>query len=602
MDKKDKLNRLVSLAGEGRQPSGLVASSAERVPKIFLLFIIISILGFGLINRDPWRGPDLFGSAIINLCVDAFSKHNHMACIVPNINGVIVNGEFPLFFLIASSVIYWLDCFYQLLFQNNMPVTYFDDLSRILQNLFVVSGLFFLFRGTKKLALRRESKPMDPLGIGPDAQIFSSNLAACSVLLALSCLGMVSRWHEVGSDGLSFFLQTVCFFALCQSPEKPNESAVVFSLGLFGLMAGTSLHISMSYFITCIFIFFHIYPWTLVRKTFLLQVIGYLILLSLTTYLLAFSKHEQILIEWISGQLQIFEFRPLFILKTWLWTWWPVWPVCLMIFINVAKFKNFNQPHLKFLLTLFIVQSLFPLFGLLFERGTVFVPLIPLAVIGAFGLLFLPKTLANLIDWFALTIFTFLITIIWLYWIGLHTGIPANIYQNILKAAPGVVTDLNTNQFLVGVIVTCCWVYLILWRLKFVEPNIWRPVVLSAGGLAASWALLISLWGSALNINRGYHDIKLFIGNSKPSIGISSTLCIFKDDLKLSAIIASYTNLTPLGISELSYASRTCQYFLTRGKQHQNAVSDVKNWKAIDTIFRKPDTRRREPYTIFMKN
>ena len=273
-----------------------------------------------------------------------------------------------------------------------------------------------------------------------------------------------------------------------------------------------------------------------------------------------------------------------------------------MIFINVVKFKNFNQPHLKFLLTLFIVQSLFPLFGLLFERGTIFVPLIPLAVMGAFGLLFLPKTLANLIDWFALTIFTFLITIIWLYWIGLHTGIPANIYQNILKAAPGVVTDLNTNQFLVGVIVTCCWVYLILWRLKFVEPNIWRPVVLSAGGLAASWALLISLWGSALNINRGYHDIKLFIGNSKPSIGISSTLCIFKNDLKLSAIIASYTNLTPLGISELSYASRTCQYFLTRGKQHQNAVSDDKKWKAMDTIFRKPDTRRSEPYAIFMKN
>tara|TARA_B100000902_G_C26997001_1_gene757938 strand:+ start:536 stop:775 length:240 start_codon:yes stop_codon:yes gene_type:complete len=77
LDKKDKLNRLVSLAGEGRQPSGLVASSAERVPKIFLLFIIISILGFGLINRDPWRGPDLFGSAIINLCIDAFSKGNH---------------------------------------------------------------------------------------------------------------------------------------------------------------------------------------------------------------------------------------------------------------------------------------------------------------------------------------------------------------------------------------------------------------------------------------------------------------------------------------------------------------------------------------------
>ena len=40
----------------------------------------------------------------------------------------------------------------------------------------------FLWLGTKILGLRRESRPSDPLGIGPDASTFGNNLGTCAVL------------------------------------------------------------------------------------------------------------------------------------------------------------------------------------------------------------------------------------------------------------------------------------------------------------------------------------------------------------------------------------------------------------------------------------
>ena len=135
-----------------------------------------------------------------------------------------------------------------------------------LQVLCVLVALIFLWLGTKILGLRRESRPSDPLGIGPDASTFGNNLGTCAVLLTLSCLGLVSQWHEVGSEGFSFLFQAVCFFAMCQSPEKPKESAVIFSVGLVGLFFGTSLHVALSILLAAIFIFSFVYPWTLVKK------------------------------------------------------------------------------------------------------------------------------------------------------------------------------------------------------------------------------------------------------------------------------------------------------------------------------------------------
>ena len=93
----------------------------------------------------------------------------------------------------------------------------------------------------------------------------------------------------------------------------------------------------------------------------------------------------------------------------------------------------------------------------------------------AFGLLFLPKIVADLLDWFALSLFTFLGFVVWFYWIALHSGLPVEVFANITRAAPGISKVVNTNDLILGVIISLFWIYLILWRLnllpKYLETS-----------------------------------------------------------------------------------------------------------------------------------
>ena len=595
VERNKKIEKLLSFPGGAQQPPGLVASAAKMVPFTFLLIIIVGILAFGIVDRGPWTGPDTTGTALIKFCLSTFKQNSPLACFFPNIYGVKLEHEAPLFFFISAHIISAAERTYSLILGDSLPLEYVDDFGRILQVLCVLVALIFLWRGTKILGLRRESRPYDPLGIGPDASTFGNNLGTCAVLLTLSCLGLVSQWHEVGSEGFSFLFQAVCFFAICQSPEKPRESALIFSVGLVALFFGTSVHVSLSILLAALFIFSFIYPWTLVKKSFLRSTFYFLISTTLFVVLIYQSDESQNFYIWINGQLDLFELRPFYVVKNWLWTWWPLWPICLVMLYNLVKFEKFNQPHLKFLGILLITQSFFPLTGLLTNDGQKFVPIVPLAVMASFGLLFLPKIVADLLDWFALSLFTFLGFVVWFYWIALHSGLPVEVFANIKRAAPGVSKVVNTNDLILGVIISLFWIYLILWRLKFINPNIWRPVVLSAGGLGLTWALLITLWGPALNINRGYQNIQALL-ESFPK----ETICIHRDDKKLIAIVAAHSENKIVPFNK-NLNKKLCRYLLVRGKPTY-ALVEKQTWIKLSDTYRKSDSKKREPFTMYFRN
>ena len=595
VERNKKIEKLLSFPGGAQQPPGLVASAAKMVPFTFLSIIIVGILAFGIVDRGPWTGPDTTGTALIKFCLSAFKQNSPLACFFPNLYGIKLEHEAPLFFFIAAYIISAAEQAYLFIFGDSLPLEYVDDFGRILQVLCILVALIFLWLGTKILGLRRESRPSDPLGIGPDASTFGNNLGTCAVLLTLSCLGLVSRWHEVGSEGFSFLFQAVCFFAMCQGPEKPKESAVIFSVGLVALFFGTSVHVSLSILLAAIFIFSFIYPWTLVKKSFLRSTFYFLTSTTLIVVLVYQSDESQNFYLWINGQLNLFELRPFYVVKNWLWTWWPLWPICLVMLYNLVKFEKFNQPHLKFLGILLIAQSFFPLMGLLTNDGQKFVPIVPLTVMAAFGLLFLPKIVADLLDWFALSLFTFLGFIVWFYWIALHSGLPVEVFANITRAAPGISKVVNTNDLILGVIISLFWIYLILWRLKFIHPNIWRPVVLSAGGLGLTWALLITLWGPALNINRGYQNIQALLEPVR-----NKTVCINRDDKKLIAIVAAHseTKIVPFN---RNLNKNLCRYLLVRGNPTY-ALVEEQTWIKLSDAYRKSDSKKREPFTLYSRN
>ena len=187
IERNKRVEQLLSFPGGSQQPPGLVASAAKLVPVTFLLVITVGILAFGIVDRDPWSGPDTTGTALINSCLTAFKQNSPQACFFPNLYGVKLENEAPLFFFVSAYIISGAERAYSLTFGESLPLEHIDDIGRILQVLCILVALILLWLGTKILGLRRESRPSDPLGIGPDASTFGNNLGTCAVLLTLSC-------------------------------------------------------------------------------------------------------------------------------------------------------------------------------------------------------------------------------------------------------------------------------------------------------------------------------------------------------------------------------------------------------------------------------
>ena len=562
-----------------------------------------------MIDRGPWRGTDLYGVALIKNCIDAFQGFS-ASCIVPNLYGSVIANDGPLFTWIASAFIVFFKFIFSNLLSLNFSLEIIDDVGRVIQGFFALSGLTILWLATKKLALRRESKPIDPLGIGPTSEKFSSNIADCSVLITISCLGLIMPWHELGKTGLNFMLNATIFFAIVTAPETPKKAGALFGISSSLLMlcsgVGSFLAVCLAGFV----IFFTCNPWTLVKKIFLAFAVLFSVITFFPVVFFIFThSSENLLQTWWQNQLTLDKPQPLYLIKTWLWTWWPLWPIVTAFSIQAYQRGFLSLSHLRMPLTLLICTVAMPISGIFISDGIKFVPVVPLAVLAAFGLLSLPRNVANLLDYFALSIFTFLGVMIWMYWLALHTGSPEFIQSKVLRAAPGISGVYSTKELILGIVATLAWLMLIGWRIRVSEPLLWRPVILSAGGLGMTWVLLINLWGPALEINRGYSNLtnKIKIAVNDHNVEKSKS-CIEIDfnDLKSRAIILSNSNLQiNQPIKEQLFE---CKFLLirktTRSNSHEISNPRLKEqkYKLTWSGHRKADPRQKETFYLYKKN
>ena len=106
-----------------------------------------------------------------------------------------------------------------------------------------------------------------------------------------------------------------------------------------------------------------------------------------------------------------------------------------------------------------------------------------------------------------MALFSGLGILIWLYWSAIEFNQPAFFAQRLAFHAPGVTPQASLLSLLLGTIASGLWVALVLWRTRRSESRLWRPVLLTAGGLSLSWVLLMALLLPGLEINRGYRPL-----------------------------------------------------------------------------------------------
>ena len=127
-------------------------------------------------------------------------------------------------------------------------------------------------------------------------------------------------------------------------------------------------------------IFFTCNPWTLVKKIFLAFAVLFSVITFFPVVFFIFThSSENLLQTWWQNQLTLDKPQPLYLIKTWLWTWWPLWPIVTAFSIQAYQRGFLSLSHLKMPLTLLICTVAMPISGIFISDGIKFVPVVPLA-------------------------------------------------------------------------------------------------------------------------------------------------------------------------------------------------------------------------------
>lgn len=191
-------------------------------------------------------------------------------------------------------------------------------------------------------------------------------------------------------------------------------------------------------------------------------------------------------------------------LRLFVWFMWPAWPLAIWTLWQWRR--QLSSHHVALPLWFFMVAVGSTLLTTGADRSLL-LALPALAALSAFALPTLKRGVAALIDWFTLIFFTVCALTIWVIWIALQTGFPQKPAANVARLAPGFEPSFSWLAFLVALVATAAWAWLVRWRTGRHRSALWKSLVLPAGGTALCWLLLMSLWLPLLDHARGYQPL-----------------------------------------------------------------------------------------------
>lgn len=213
-----------------------------------------------------------------------------------------------------------------------------------------------------------------------------------------------------------------------------------------------------------------------------------------------------------------------------LWFTWPAWP---LVFWSLWSWRRqLLSPHVALPLWGAVVCLLASAVQEREDRALLLV-LPSLAVLAAFSLPTLKRSVSALIDWFTLLFFTGCALIIWVIWFAMQTGIPAKPAANVARLAPGFIPEFSWFLFGLGALATIAWFWLVKWRVGRHRQAIWKSLVLPAAGSTLCWLLLMTLWLPLLDFGRSYGPLSRRIASLVPAES-----CVLVDGLSQAQIAA----------------------------------------------------------------
>ena len=502
---------------------------AGKLPRWGLLLVCALYAVPGFVARDPWRKLDAagFGIALTMMRGDSGDW------LMPNIAGQPVVSEGPLPFWLAAAF----GRAAQVLFGEHAAVQ-----AAVLATLAL--GLVLVWYALYALARRQGVQPSDPFGASASRTDYGRAIADTGLLVLMATFGLLLRMHETTAEPAQFAWIALFLFGCAQALERPAIGGALAGAAIAASLLTRGIGHAGALLVVLVALPLASRSFRLIGRRMLVFAVGCAMVLALPwpLALLRSLPGREHLTGWLDWNLQALSGPTVdalgYFAQTAPWFYWPAWPVALWAAYRWRGRWSEPAVALPTLATLaLLLRALLAPNG---AEGWLLPATVPLAMLAAVGVPTLKRGIVNLIDWFAVTSFTLFSIVIWAYWIALMTGFPPRMAFRMRQMAPGFLPEGVFGEVVLGVAATAAWLLLVRWRVSRQPPMIWRPMVLSCGGVVLAWFLLMTLWLPVFIERNTYRDLSAEVRRAYDAGDAKADDCVAADNVERAARASLY--------------------------------------------------------------
>lgn len=471
-------------------PAIVTQAGARRLPRWALLLLCLAYVLPGFLGRDAWKSEDM---AALGFMAELVQGTSHW--LAPTLIGIPADNP--------AVLPYWLGAWAMQLAPSWVSP---DFVVRIPFVVLLGLAMVATWYGTYYLARNPLAQPV-PFAFGGEAlpRDYARAMADGGLLAFIACLGLLQLAHETTPALAQLGFSALFFYAMGALPYRRRGPAIAAGIGLIGLSLSGAPTLAILFGLGSAGLHYVDRAEEISDTARSSRVARESIAITLTTLVSAALAMVLGLLRW---KLEL----PHAVWADWygymqllIWFTWPAWPLTLWTLWR-WRYQLFNRRvsrHIA-LPAWFVGVCVVATLTTGSSDRTLLLALPALATLAAFALPTLKRQVSALIDWFTLLFFSGWAFTIWVVWIAMQTGVPAQPAANVARLAPGFEASFSLFSFSIASIATVAWAWLVKWRVGRHRAAIWKSLVLPAGGAALCWLLFMTLWMPLLNYAQSY--------------------------------------------------------------------------------------------------
>lgn len=488
-------------------PARVSEAAAAELPRWMFLGLLAVYILPGLFARDPWSLEDASAFGVMW----TMAHGGAIEWWLPSVVGEPLPEEGPLPFWVGALMIR--------LFGALLGDIVAARLVTVLWFLLATTSLWY---ATYRLAKRSEAQPVAfAFGGQANARDYGRMLADIAVLLMLATIGIVLRMHETVAETALFAWVSVLLLALAVSLEDPWKGTLGAAVSLAAVALTRGILPASALTIAALVLVLSFGKHRVLRA---LLVVAISVLLFALWPVGANLATPQAVIyfdawwAWNARQLAGPNVTSaLWLLRNLGWYTWPVWLFALWTLYSWRSF--WRRPHVLLPLLLVLAALAALLIGPDPSDRELIAAVPALVVLGAFSVSTLRRAADNAIDWFSLALFSLALIALWVYFGAWNFGVPPKMAASVTRLVPGLEPAAPLVATLIAVAATAGWIFLARWRVRVRPPMLWRGPFLAAGGLAAVWVVVVSIYSAPFEYTSSYASTAAVLADQVKRVG-----------------------------------------------------------------------------------